>query len=89
MINRENIGVDPLSRYTIEECANMPAEEFDRLLEEHNEYLRKKYAILKESNEPEPEFNSIEEARAYYHSIPFEEAVNNAYKMFGLDDSNK
>ena len=89
MINRENIGVNPLSRYTIEECANMPAEEFDRLLEEHNEYLRKKYAILKESNEPEPEFNSIEEADAYYHSIPFEEAVNNAYKMFGFDDSNK
>lgn len=89
MRNRENIGVSPLSRYTIEDCANMPVEEFDRLLREHGAYLRKKYAILSESNEPEPEFNSIEELDAYYHCIPFEDAVNNIYKMFGFNDSNQ
>ena len=84
--NREH---RPLFDYSIEECANMPIEEFDRLLEEDNEYVERKYAILNESNEPEPEFNSIEEADAYYHSIPFEDAINNAYKMFDFDDSNK
>lgn len=84
MINRENIGASPLSGYTIEDCANMPAEEFDRLLEEHNKYVERKYALLNESNEPEPEFDSIEEARAYYHSKPLDEVINNAYKMFGL-----
>lgn len=80
---------DPLSRYTIEDCANMPAEEFDRLLEEHNKYVEWKHAQLNESKKPRPTFNSIEEADAYYHSIPFDEAVNNAYKMFGFDDSDK
>ena len=84
--NREH---RPLFDYSIEDCANMPIEEFDRLLEEDNEYVERKYAIMNESNEPEPEFNSIEEIDAYYHSIPFEDAVNNAYKMFGFDDSNK
>ena len=79
--NREH---RPLFDYSIEECANMPIEEFDRLLEEDNEYVERKYAILNESNEPEPEFNSIEEARAYYHSKPLDEVINNAYKMFGL-----
>ena len=89
MKNRKNIGVSPLSRYTIEDCANMPVEEFDRLLREHGAYLRKKYAILSESKEPRPTFNSIEEARAYYHSKPLDEVIKNAYKMFGFDDLNK
>ena len=84
MRNRKNIGESPLSRYTIEDCANMPVEEFDRLLREHGAYLRKKYAILNESNEPEPEFNSIEEFMEYYDAIPMEDVVNNAYKMFDL-----
>lgn len=84
--NREH---RPLFDYSIEDCANMPIEEFDRLLREDNEYLRQKYARLQESKKPRPTFNSIEEADAYYHSIPFEDAVNNAYKMFGFDDSNK
>ena len=76
MINSKNIGVSPLSKYTIEECANMPAEEFDRLLDEHGAYLRKKYAILNENNEPEPEFNSIEELMEYYDAVPMEEVIN-------------
>lgn len=84
MKNRENIGVSPLSRYTIEECANMSQEKFYRLLEEHGAYLRKKYAILNESNEPEPEFNSIEEIMEYYDAVPMEDVINNAYKMFDL-----
>ena len=89
MKNRKNIGVSPLSRYTIEDCANMPVEEFDRLLEEHNKYVERKYAILSESKEPRPTFNSIEEIMEYYDAIPMEDVVNNAYKMFGFDDSNK
>ena len=82
--NREKIGVSPLSRYTIEDCANMPVEEFDRLLEEDNEYLRQKYARLQESKKPRPTFNSIEEFMEYYDAIPMEDVVNNAYKMFDL-----
>ena len=84
MDNREKIGVSPLSRYTIEDCANMPVEEFDRLLEEHNKYVERKYAILNESNEPEPEFNSIEEIMEYYDAVPMEDVINNVYKMFDL-----
>lgn len=76
-------------RYTYEEYAKMPIERFEVILEEHNKYVRQKYARLAESNEPEPEFNSIEELDAYYHCIPFEDAVNNIYKMFGFDDSNQ
>ena len=86
---RDYIAGSPLSRYTIEECANMPVEEFDRLLEEDNEYVERKYARLQESNEPRPTFNSIEEFMEYYDAIPMEDVVNNAYKMFGFDDSNK
>ena len=77
--NREH---RPLFDYSIEECANMPIEEFDRLLEEDNEYVERKYAILNESNEPEPEFNSIEEIRAYYHCKPLDEVINNRNKIF-------
>ena len=76
----------PLSKYTIEECANMSEEEFDAILEADNEYVRQKYEKKKASNEPRPTFNSIEEADAYYHSIPFEDAIKNAYKLFDLDD---
>ena len=54
----------------------MPAEGFDRLLDEHGAYLRKKYAILNENNEPEPEFNSIEELMEYYDAVPMEEVIN-------------
>ena len=76
----------PLSKYTIEECANMTHEEFIKLLKANNEYVRKKYEKKKASNEPRPTFNSIEEADAYYHSIPFEDAIKNVYKLFDLDD---
>ena len=76
----------PLSKYTIEECANISQEEFYELLEADNEYVRQKYEKKKASNEPRPTFNSIEEADAYYHSIPFEDAIKNAYKLFDLDD---
>ena len=74
----------PLFDYSIEDCANMPIEEFDRLLEEDNEYVERKYARLQESKEPRPTFNSIEEIRAYYHCKPLDEVINNAYKMFDL-----
>lgn len=76
----------PLAKYTIEECANISQEEFYELLEADNEYVRQKYEKKKASNEPRPTFNSIEEARAYYHSRPLDEVVKNVYKLFDLDD---
>ena len=76
----------PLSKYTIEECANMPLEEFYKLLKADNEYVRKKHERLAASNEPEPEFNSIEEFISYYDAIPMEDVIKNAYKLFDLDD---
>lgn len=76
----------PLSKYTIEECANMPLEDFYELLDAHNEYVEQKYARLNENNEPEPEFNSIEEIMEYYNAIPMEDVIKNAYKLFDLND---
>lgn len=77
---------NPMSRYTDEDYAKMSIEDFEALLK--NEYVRQKYARLAESNEPEPEpeFNSIEELDAYYHCIPFEDAVNNILKMCNSND---
>ena len=76
----------PLSKYTIEECANMTHEEFIKLLKANNEYVRKKYEKRKASNEPRPTFNSIEEIMEYYNAIPMEDVIKNAYKLFDLDD---
>lgn len=74
----------PLSRYTIEDCANMPIEKFEALLEANNEWVREHYAQLKESNKPRPKFNTIEELDAYYNCRPLEEVLNKANEMFGF-----
>lgn len=79
---------NPLSKYTIEECANMSPEEFDALLEADNEYIRQKYAKLNESEESKPIFNSIEELDAYYHCHSFEECINKGYSMFDINDTS-
>ena len=72
---------DPMLRYTHEEYATMPIEDFEAILQEHNKYVRQKYARLAESNEPEPEFNSIEELMEYYDAIPMEDVINNVYNI--------
>lgn len=73
---------NPLSQYTIEECAKMSPEEFDALLEADNEYVRQKYAKSNEREESKPVFNSIEEVIAYYDAIPLDEVLNNIDKLF-------
>lgn len=80
---------NPLSKYTIEECANMSPEEFDALLEADNEYIRQKYAKLNESEESKPIFSSIEEVMEYYDAIPIDEVLNNMDKMFNINDYYK
>ena len=74
----------PFSRYTQEEIDRMSDDEFFALMEEHNAWVRKHYAQLKESNKPRPKFNTIEELEAYYNCRPLEEVGKDAYKMFGI-----
>ena len=71
---------DPFFRYTDEERMNMTREEYCALIEERNEYVRKKFDQSKGAEAPR--FNTIEEFRAYYNCIPFEEAVKNMNKLF-------
>ncbi|MBQ2046670.1 MAG: hypothetical protein II260_05720 [Muribaculaceae bacterium] len=71
---------DPFFKYTVEELKNMTHEEFCALLEESNEYVRKKWK--EEKDQETPHFNSIEELRAYYNCIPFDEAVKRMNKLF-------
>lgn len=71
---------DPFFKYTVEELKNMTHEEFCALLEESNEYVRKKWE--EEKDQETPHFNSIKELRAYYNCIPFDEAVKRMNKLF-------
>ena len=71
---------DPFFKYTREERRNMTREEYCALLEERNEYVRKKWE--EEKDQEAPHFNSIEELRAYYNCIPFDEAVKRMNKLF-------
>ena len=71
---------DPFFRYTDEERMNMTREEYCALIEESNEYVRKKFEQSKEQEAPR--FNTIEELRAYYNCIPLDEAVKNMNKLF-------
>ena len=71
---------DPFFRYTVEELQNMSHEEFCAVIEESNEYVRKKFD--KSKGQETPRFNTIEELRAYYNCIPYEEAVKNMNKLF-------
>ena len=73
---------DPFYRYTKEERMNMTREEYCALIEERNEFVRKKYSQL--NKQEMPRFNTIEEFRAYYDCIPFDEFVNNTNKMFDV-----
>ena len=75
---------DPFFKYTIEEKSKMSQEEFCALMEEHNEYVRKKHSKLNEQEMPK--FNTIEELRAYYHCMPLDEAINKMDQLFNTDD---
>lgn len=74
----------PLAKYTVEDCANMPREQFDALLEEDNAWVREHYARLNEREQPRPKFNTIEEVMEYYYAKPMEEVLNNVSKLLGL-----
>ncbi len=71
---------DPFFKYSLEELRNMTHEEFCAIIEESNEYVRKKHSQINE--EVPPKFNTIEELRAYYKCIPLEEAINKLDKLF-------
>mgnify|MGYP003298974758 CR=1 FL=1 len=71
---------NPFYRYTHEERKKMSWDEYCALIEERNEFIRKKYSQINE--DVAPKFNTIEELRAYYNCIPFDEAVNNMNKLF-------
>lgn len=80
---KDNMNIDkedPFFRYTSDELKNMTHEEFCAVIEESNEYVRKKWEEKKDQEMPH--FNTIEEIRAYYHCIPFEEAVKKLEKLF-------
>ena len=70
----------PMSKYSIEECANMSPKDFDILLERHNEYVNQKSQLLNE--ETLPQFNSIEEALQYYNALPLDAVLNKTSKLF-------
>ena len=76
---------DPLLRYTREECSNMPHEQFEALLESHNEYVRNKYRMLTEQEgvDAKCDFNSIEELQEYFNCQPLQNALNDISKLFG------
>lgn len=76
----------PLAKYTIEECSKMTHEEFEAILEADNEWVRRHYSKLNESdnNEEFHNFNSIEELRAYFHCKPLSEIINKGSEMFGI-----
>ena len=71
---------DPFYRYTKEERMNMTREEYCALIEERNEFVRKKYTQINEQEMPR--FNTIEEFRAYYDCIPFDDAISKMNKLF-------
>lgn len=54
-------------------------EEIDTIREEY------KQAKLRLNESSMPQFNSIEEARQYYGSIPFAEWENKVSEMYGLN----
>ena len=60
----------------------MSREEYCALIEESNEYVRKKYSQINEQEMPR--FSTIEELRAYYDCIPFDDFVNNTNKLFDI-----
>ena len=62
---------DPFFRYTKEERINMSQKEYCALIEARNEYVRKKHSQINE--QAMPHFNTIEELRAYYDCIPFDD----------------
>lgn len=71
---------DPLFMRSKEERMNMTIEEYCALLEERNEYVRKKRNQINEQEAPK--FNTIEELRAYYKCMPLNEAENKLNKLF-------
>lgn len=71
---------DPFFQYSDEERRNMTKEEYCAMLEEHNEYVRKKYSQLNE--QVPPKFNSVEELRAYYNCMPLDEAERKLNDLF-------
>lgn len=73
---------DPFFRYTVDELQNMTHEEFCAVIEESNEYVRKKHNQINEQEMPR--FNTIEEFRAYYDCIPFDDFVNNTNKLLDV-----
>ena len=80
---KDNMNIDkedPFFRYTSDELKNMTHEEFCAVIEESNEYVRKKWE--EEKDQEMPHFNTIEELRAYYNCIPFDEAVKRMNKLF-------
>jgi hypothetical protein len=79
-----NHGTDynnPMFRYSIKEIQNMSDEEFGKLLDEHSEYLTKKYRTTL-NEQKRPEFKNLQEIMDYYEAIPFDEAMNNLDKLF-------
>ena len=80
---KDNMNIDkedPFFRYTSDELKNMTHEEFCAVIEESNEYVRKKWE--EEKDQEMPHFNTIEELRAYYNCIPFDEVVKEMNELF-------
>ena len=65
---------DPFFRYSKQERRKMTNEEYYALIEESNKYVRKKHSQINEQKTPQ--FNTIEELRAYYNCIPLEDVIN-------------
>ena len=87
---KRNVDMDdPFFKFTHEEKMQMTDDEFFDLLEEHNEYVDKKYSTLNEEQESYPKFNSIEECMKYYDAIPLDEFINNCHKLFDSNDNNQ
>lgn len=75
---------DPFFKYSVEELQDMSHEEFCAVIEESNEYVRRKHSQA--SKQEMPRFNTIEEFREYYDCIPFEEAVIRGLSLLSEED---
>ena len=64
---------------------DMTEEKFNKFWDEIDEINRKSIENSKLLTENAPKkFNTVEEVRAYYNSIPFEEWENNMREKYGM-----
>ena len=70
--------------YNEDDLTDENFEAFCREIEKLEEKAMREVKRLCES--PKPHFSTIEDVRAYYHSIPFQEWENKMFEKYGIND---